>query len=77
MRLRDEQGPKLAVPTLQTLTFPPLWERRSDIEHMALHFLKQFADETYHTNLKLSPKTLSIFQKHDWPGNCRELQNVV
>ena len=59
------------------VTIPPLRERRADIELLAKHFLKEFGEELYYTNVKLSLETLSIFQTHDWPGNCRELQNVI
>ena len=59
------------------VTIPPLRERRADIEPLAKHFLKEFGEDAYHTNLKLSPATLSILKSHAWPGNCRELQNVI
>jgi transcriptional regulator with PAS, ATPase and Fis domain len=59
------------------VTIPPLRERRDDIELLAKHFLKEFGQESYRNNVKLSQPTLSIFQKYDWPGNCRELQNVI
>jgi transcriptional regulator with PAS, ATPase and Fis domain len=59
------------------VTIPPLRERRGDIEPLAKHFLIEFGEESYHAGVKLSPEALSIFQTHDWPGNCRELQNVI
>ena len=59
------------------VNIPPLRERHADIELLAKHFLKEFGEESYHSNVKFSPETLSIFQTHDWPGNCRELQNVI
>jgi transcriptional regulator with PAS, ATPase and Fis domain len=59
------------------VTIPPLRERRSDIELLAQHFLQQFLETSYRTNIKLSRETLSLFHSHDWPGNCRELQNVL
>jgi transcriptional regulator with PAS, ATPase and Fis domain len=59
------------------VTVPPLRERRDDIELLTKHFLKEFGQESYRSNVKLSQPTLSIFQKYDWPGNCRELQNVI
>lgn len=59
------------------VTIPPLRERRSDIELLAKHFLKEFGEASYHTSVELSPETVSIFKSHDWPGNCRELQNVI
>jgi DNA-binding NtrC family response regulator len=59
------------------VTIPPLRERGADIELLAKHFLQEFGQESYRTNVKLSHQTLSIFQKHNWPGNCREMQNVI
>jgi transcriptional regulator with PAS, ATPase and Fis domain len=59
------------------VTIPPLRERRADIEPLARHFLKEFGEDGYYRNLKLSPRTLSILQSHVWPGNCRELQNAI
>ncbi len=59
------------------VTIPPLRERIGDIEMLAKHFLKEFGDEFYNPNVKLSKQTLSVFREHSWPGNCRELQNVI
>jgi transcriptional regulator with PAS, ATPase and Fis domain len=56
---------------------PPLRERGGDIELLAKHFLKQFSEESFRGNIKLSERTISILNKHHWPGNCRELQNVI
>jgi transcriptional regulator with PAS, ATPase and Fis domain len=59
------------------VTIPPLRERREDIELLAKHFLQQFSETSYFTNVQFSPQTLTLFRTHDWPGNCRELQNVI
>jgi len=59
------------------VTIPPLRERGADIDLLAKHFLQEFGEEAYRTNVKLSGQTLSIFKKHSWPGNCREMQNVI
>jgi transcriptional regulator with PAS, ATPase and Fis domain len=59
------------------VTIPPLRERGGDIELLAKHFLKQFSQDSYRTNVNLSPQTLAIFQNYNWPGNCREMQNVI
>ena len=47
------------------VTIPPLRERRDDIELLAEHFLKEFGEESYQANVKLSPGTISVFQSHD------------
>jgi transcriptional regulator with PAS, ATPase and Fis domain len=59
------------------VNIPSLRERGGDIELLAKHFLKQFSEESFHGNIKLSERTITIFNKHHWPGNCRELQNVI
>jgi transcriptional regulator with PAS, ATPase and Fis domain len=59
------------------VTIPPLRERRGDIELLAKHFLKEFSETSHFTNVQLSQQTLALFKTHDWPGNCRELQNVI
>jgi transcriptional regulator with PAS, ATPase and Fis domain len=59
------------------VTVPPLRERRGDIELLARHFLKEFGEESYRSNVELSRRTLAVFHKYQWPGNCRELQNVI
>ncbi len=59
------------------VTIPPLRERRGDIEPLAKHFLQEFSETSYRTNVKLSQQALSSFRSYDWPGNCRELQNVI
>ena len=59
------------------VTIPPLRERGADIELLAKHFLQEFSQESHRANVKLSPQTLSIFKNYSWPGNCREMQNVI
>ena len=59
------------------MTVPPLRERRGEIELLATHFLEEFGRESYRHGTKLSPQSISLLAKHDWPGNCRELQNVI
>jgi transcriptional regulator with PAS, ATPase and Fis domain len=59
------------------INIPPLRERGGDIQLLTKHFLKQFSEESFRGNIKLSKRTISIFDKHMWPGNCRELQNVI
>ncbi|MEE4603858.1 MAG: helix-turn-helix domain-containing protein, partial [Desulfobacteraceae bacterium] len=59
------------------VTIPPLRDRGGDIELLAKHFLQEFSQDSYRTNVNLSPQTLAVFQKYNWPGNCREMQNVI
>ncbi|RYL92525.1 PAS domain-containing protein [Sporolactobacillus sp. THM7-4] len=55
---------------------PPLRERTEDIALLAVHFLKQF-NSKYKKNYVFMPDALNILELYSWPGNIRELQNVV
>ena len=59
------------------LTVPPLRDRLDEIPTLADLFLKKYMAQYNRPNAKLSPKTLAMFQKHQWPGNIRELENFV
>jgi two-component system response regulator HydG len=56
---------------------PPLRERRDDIPLLAYHFLRRYARRNGKILEGFDPEVLALFQRHDWPGNIRELQNVV
>ncbi|WP_337995694.1 sigma 54-interacting transcriptional regulator [Oleispirillum naphthae] len=58
------------------LTIPPLRERPSDIPILAAGFLGQHA-AALKRRVRLGPGTAAILQRHDWPGNCRELRNFM
>ncbi|WP_206708934.1 sigma-54-dependent transcriptional regulator [Koleobacter methoxysyntrophicus] len=56
---------------------PPLRERREDIPLLAEYFLKKF-NVDYKKNIELiSMEVIDIFMEYDWPGNIRELKNVI
>jgi len=55
----------------------PLRERGKDIELFANHFLKQATAELGKTINSFSPEVIAVFNKYRWPGNLRELNNVV
>nr|WP_315183286.1 sigma 54-interacting transcriptional regulator [uncultured Albidiferax sp.] len=60
-----------------TLTLPPLAERREDIALLAQHFLQRLASK-YHKPLKgFAPDALGQLSTAAWPGNVRQLHNVV
>lgn len=59
------------------LEIPPLRRRTKDIEPLALHFLDHYADTVGRRGLNLSPAALAELTGYDWPGNIRELGNVV
>ncbi len=56
---------------------PPLRERHGDIPLLANRFLAHFRDQTQRTIRAFSPDVMKLFLTHTWPGNIRELQNVV
>ena len=56
---------------------PALSERREDIGDLVLHFLARFAAERRVATPGLSEDTLAALQTYDWPGNVRQLRNVV
>jgi len=56
---------------------PPLRRRPEDIESIAMHFLKRFAAETGRMIRGFTPDTLEAMRTYHWPGNIRELRNVV
>lgn len=55
---------------------PALRERKEDICIMALEFLKRFNKE-YDKNVMFSSQLLDFFERHPWPGNVRQLENLV
>jgi Nif-specific regulatory protein len=59
------------------LYIPPLRERGSDIELLVNHFLEHFKRQHGRTNLTLSPDARDKLLGYAWPGNVRQLRNVV
>jgi two-component system response regulator HydG len=56
---------------------PPLRERKDDVPLLASHFLKKFAHEKEKNVEDFSPEVMEVFLAHHWPGNIRELENVI
>ena len=59
------------------LTLPPLAERREDIPLLANHFLATLAQKYRKTVNALAPEALELMVSASWPGNVRQLYNVV
>lgn len=59
------------------LTLPPLRERTGDIQLLAEHFLDVYCKKYKMQKKRLSPATVKRLEKHNWPGNIRELQHAV
>lgn len=60
-----------------TLQIPPLRQRGKDIEILAYHFMRKFAIKMGKNIKKIEPQVIQILLKYPWPGNIRELQNVI
>ncbi len=59
------------------LTVPPLRDRLEDIPQLTYHLLASFAFENGMRPKEIESDAFRLFQNYDWPGNIRELKNVV
>jgi formate hydrogenlyase transcriptional activator len=59
------------------LDVPPLRERRSDVPQLVMFFLTRFARTLGKQVSAVSPESMDRLAAYDWPGNIRELQNVI
>jgi transcriptional regulator with GAF, ATPase, and Fis domain len=59
------------------IEMPPLRERNEDIPLLVQYFLDRYARKAGKTFESLSNKSLQLLQSYPWPGNIRELQNVI
>jgi two-component system nitrogen regulation response regulator NtrX len=73
-RFREELFHRLNVVSLRV---PPLSERREDIPELAADLLRRVADATGLPTRSMGEDTLAALQGHDWPGNVRQLRNVI
>jgi len=56
---------------------PPLRERKDDLIPLVRHFLKKFGDLHRRRRVDVSLEVMAAFGAYEWPGNIRELENVV
>ncbi len=56
---------------------PPLKERKDDIPRLAYHFLRSFCRQTGKRIEGFSNEALKMLVRHEWPGNVRQLKNVI
>ena len=56
---------------------PPLRERGNDVIQIASHFLERTCQEFGHRPLALSKQQAELLRRYEWPGNIRELKNVI
>jgi two-component system response regulator PilR (NtrC family) len=59
------------------LHLPPLRDRREDIPLLVAHFIKKLSKEVGRTVRGVTPEALAVLEQYHWPGNIRELENVV
>lgn len=59
------------------VNLPPLRERKEDILLIAESFINRMNRITRKNLLGLSPRSIEVFMNHNWPGNIRELENVI
>jgi PAS domain S-box-containing protein len=73
-RFREDLYYRLSVFPME---LPPLRERVEDIVPLAIHFLNKICVEAGREPLNLTQQQIGILQRHQWPGNIRELRNVI
>jgi len=71
---RDDLYYRLNVVTIE---IPPLRERREDIMPLIEFYTRKFSQGTKYPNLSFSKEAMDILLKYDYPGNVRELENIV
>lgn len=60
-----------------TIYLPELRERKEDIPLLINHFLTKYGIESGRGEKSVSPEALDLLKKYNWPGNIRELENVI
>jgi DNA-binding NtrC family response regulator len=59
------------------IKMPPLREIKEDLPYLISHFLKKFSHQMGGKMLKISPEALNLLSDYSWPGNVRQLENVI
>ncbi len=73
-KFRDDLYFRLAV---VRLSLPPLKHRREDIPYLVEHFIQRFNIKRSKNIAGVTPAVMEIFMRHDFPGNVRELENLI
>jgi len=63
--------------SVMIISLPALRERTDDIERLAVHFLKKIGSRLGKDVRGFAPGVMDVFNRYSWPGNIRELQNVL
>jgi transcriptional regulator with GAF, ATPase, and Fis domain len=59
------------------ISVPPLRERRGDVRLLAEHFIRRFSKQQGKTIDEIPKELMFALEQHHWPGNIRQLQNVI
>ena len=59
------------------IVIPGLRDRKEDIEALAMHFMNRFSSKLGKNLTKIGSETLKKLKNYSWPGNIRELENVI
>ena len=59
------------------LVVSPLRDRKEDLPDMVWHFVNLYAGQTHRRITRLDPAMMDLFSKYHWPGNVRQLRNVI
>ena len=73
-RFREDLYHRIAVLRIHV---PPLRQRVDDLPYLVDHFLRLFAERYGRAGVRLSPEAMRAFEEYRWPGNIRELRNVL
>ncbi len=73
-RFRDDLYFRLAV---VRLAIPPLRDRKEDIPYLVEHFIRRFNAKKDKRIQGVTPAVMEILMRHDFPGNVRELENII
>ncbi len=73
-RFREDLFYRLSIPSV---ALPPLRERKEDIPLLAKQFLREFSKKMEKSIAAIDPEVKTLFMDYDWPGNIRQLKNVI
>lgn len=73
-RFREDLYYRLYIVPIE---IPPLRERKEDIPELVEYFIKKHKERTRSQVERISPEALKVLERYHWPGNIRELENVI
>lgn len=60
-----------------SLEMPPLRKRKEDIPYLVSHFIQKYCQKMGKRKKRVAPEVIKVFESYPWPGNIRELENVI